>query len=207
MKTFRSIAAAFVFAAIFAISASAQVPVAPAAPSKLAVINTQAFDTDKGIAKYVTAMNALETELKPDITALQTISNRLQALQTELEGYQKTLAATPDPKVPVANQDKIRATAQTKYDEFQNLQTEFKRKQEDYKAKAERREAAVMGPIRQDIGNALQDFAKKNGYSMIFDAAKLDGAGLLLAFDEKYDATKDFITFYNSRPAATAAVK
>ncbi len=64
-----------------------------------------------------------------------------------------------------------------------------------------------MGPVRQDIGNALQEFAKKNGYMMILDASKLDGAGLLLAFDEKYDITKDFITFYNARPATTAAVK
>ncbi|MCY7375043.1 MAG: OmpH family outer membrane protein, partial [Pyrinomonadaceae bacterium] len=71
-------------------------------------------------------------------------------------------------------------------------------------AKSERREPAIMGPIRQHIGNALQEFAKKNGYMMILDAAKLDGAGLLLAFDEKYDATKDFITFFNARPAATA---
>lgn len=202
MKTFRSIAAVFVFAAILAVSAFAQTTT-PAAAGKVAVINTQAFDTDKGgIAKYVGAMNTLETELKPDITALQTMGTKLQALQTEIEGYTKTLAEQ-NPKVPV-DKTKIQATAQTKYDEFQALQTEFKRKQEDYKAKAERRELAIMGPIRQDIGAALQEFAKKNGYMMILDAAKLDSAGLLLAFDEKYDATKDFITFYNARPAATA---
>lgn len=202
MKTFRSIAAAFVFAAIFAISAFAQAPANPAT-GKLAVVNTQAFDTDKGgIAKYVSAMNALETELKPDITALQTMGTKLQSLQTEIEGYTKTLA-DQNPKVPV-DKAKIQTTAQAKYEEFQLMQTEFKRKQEDYKAKAERRELAIMGPIRQDIGNALQEFAKKNGYMMILDATKLDGAGLLLAFDEKYDATKDFIAFYNTRPATTA---
>ncbi len=202
MKTFRSIAAAFIFAAILAVSGFAQTA-NPAAAGKVAVINTQAFDTDKGgIAKYVGAMNTLEGELKGDITALQTISTKLQSLQTELEDLQKRAAET-NPKVPV-DPVKLRATAQTKYEEFQTLQTEFKRKQEDYKAKAERRELAIMGPIRQDIGNALQEFAKKNGYMMILDAAKLDSAGLLLAFDDKYDATKDFIAFYNTRPTTTA---
>lgn len=207
MKTFRSIAAVFAFAAIFAISAFAQTqPTTATAPGKLGVVNTQIFDTDKtGIAKYVTAMNALEAELKPDITALQTMGNRLQALQTEIEGYQKQLS-DPAPKVPI-DKTKIQTTAQAKYEEFQTMQIEFKRKQEDYKQKAERREAAVMGPIRQDIGNALQEFGKKNGYMMILDASKLDGAGLLLAFDEKYDVTKDFIAFYNTRTPTTATVK
>jgi len=201
MKTFRSITAVFVFAAIFAVSAFAQTQ--PTAAGKVGVVNTQAFDADKvGIAKYVNAMNALEIELKPDITALQGMATKLQTLQTEIEGYKKQLE---DPKLPAAvDKTKIQATAQTKFDEYEKLGREFKFKQEDYKAKAARREAAVMGPVRLDIGNALQEFAKKNGYMMILDASKLDGAGLLLAFDEKYDITKDFITFYNARPAATA---
>ena len=203
MKTFRSIAAIFVFAAIFAVSAFAQTPAAVAAPGKVGIVNTQAFDTDKGgITKYVNAMNALEVELKPDITALQTMATKLQSLQTEIEGFKKQLES-PTTGVPV-DKTKIQTTAQAKYDEYEKLGREFKFKQEDYKAKAERRQAAVMGPVRLDIGNALQEFAKKNGYMMILDASKLDGAGLLLAFDEKYDITIDFITFYNTRPAATA---
>lgn len=205
MKTFRSIAAIFVFAAIFAVSAFAQTT-PTAAAGKLGVVNTQAFDTDKGgITKYVSAMNALETELKPDINALQAMATKLQGLQKEIEDLKKQLDS-PTTGVPV-DKTKIQTSAQAKYDEYEKLGREFKFKQEEYKAKAERREAAVMGPVRLDIGNALQEFAKKNGYMMILDASKLDGAGLLLAFDEKYDITKDFITFYNARPATTAAVK
>ncbi len=197
MKTFRSIAAGFFFAAIFAVSAFAQTP--SAATGKVGIVNTQAFDTDKGgITKYVNAMNALETELKPDITALQTMANKLQTLQTDIAKLQDQARANPN--VPIKPE-----TVNPKLEEYDKLGREFKFKQEEYKAKAERRQAAVMGPVRLDIGNALQEFAKKNGYMMILDASKLDGAGLLLAFDEKYDITKDFITFYNTRPAATAA--
>lgn len=200
MKTFRSIAAIFVFAAIFAVSAFAQT--APTtATGKLGVVNTQAFDTDKGgITKYVNAMNSLEKELQPDITALQAMATKLQTLQAEITKLQDQ--ARTNPTVPINPQ-----TVNPKLEEYDKLGREFKFKQEDYKAKAERREAAVMGPVRLDIGNALQEFAKKNGYMMILDASKLDGAGLLLAFDEKYDITKDFIAFYNARPGTTAEVK
>lgn len=200
MKTFRSIAAVFVFAAIFAVSAFAQVPAAvPAAPGKLAVVNTQAFDADKGgITKYVNAMNSLETEFKTTQTELQTIGTRLQTLQNEIKVMQEN--AQKSPTVPI---DTTKANA--KVEEYDKLAREFKFKQEDAKARFERRQEVVMGPVRQDIGNALQEFAKKNGYMMILDASKLDGAGLLLAFDERFDATKEFITFYNARPAATAA--
>ena len=54
-----------------------------------------------------------------------------------------------------------------------------------------------MGPISADIGKAVQEFAKKNGYWMIMDATKLDG---ILSIDDNADVTKPFITFYNARP-------
>lgn len=197
MKTFRSIAAVLMCAAMFAVSASAQT-----AQPKIGIVNTGAFDADKGITKYVTAMNTLEGVMKPELTVLQTMNNKIQALKTELEDLQGKLN---DPKLPPAvDKTKLQATAQTKYEEYQKLGLEFEYKQKDYKANLERKEATIMSPVRTDIGNALQEFAKKNGYMMILDASKLDGAGLLLAFDEKFDVTKDFIAFYNTRPATTA---
>ncbi len=199
MKTFRSIVAVFAFAAIFAVSAFAQAAASP----KIGIVNTGAFDTKEGINKYVNAMNTLETQMKPELTVLQTMGNRLQALKTELEGLQNQLN---DPKLPPAvDKNKLQATAQTKYEEYQKIGLEFEYKQKDYKASLERKEATVMSPVRQDIGNALQEFAKKNGYMMILDASKLDQNGLLLAFDAKFDVTKEFITFFNTRPATTAA--
>jgi len=201
MKTFRSIAAAFVFAAILSVTAFAQTQ--PATPVKIGIVNTMAFDADKvGITKYINAMNTLEAQLKPEFTVLQTMNNRLETLKKELETIQNQLN---DPKLPAAiNKDKLQADGQRKLEEYQKLGLEFEYKQKDYKVSVERKEATIMAPVRLDIGNALQEFAKKNGYMMILDAAKLDGAGLLLAFDDKFDVTKEFITFYNSRPATTA---
>jgi len=200
MKTFCSIVAVFAFAAFFAVSAYAQ---AAATTPKIGIVNTGAFDTKEGITKYVNAMNTLEVQMKPELTALQTMNNRIQALQKELEGFKKQLE-DPSPKVPI-DKTKIQASAQTKYEEYQKLGLEFEYKQKEYKASLERRELSIMSPIRQDIGNALQEFGKKNGYMMILDASKLDQNGLLLAFDPKFDVTKEFITFFNTRPATTAA--
>jgi len=195
MKTFRLIAVSFLFAAIFAISAFAQ---APAATSKIGVINTLAFDDAKaGITKYVNAMNSLETEFKPVGTDLTTMGTKIQALQTEIQKLQDS--AQSNSAVPIKPE-----TVNAKLEEYDKLGREYKFKQEDAKARFERRRQAVLGPILQDIGNAMQDFAKQRGFTLILDGAKMEDAGILLAFDDKVDVTKDFITFYNARPAGTA---
>lgn len=193
MKTFRLFVAASVFAALFAISAFAQTP------GKIGLVNTLAFDDAKeGITKYVSAMNTLENEFKPDNTALQTLGTRIQTLQKEIETFQKQIQ---DGKVPVDQK-----TVNAKVEEYDKLVREYKFKEEDAKARFGRREQALLGPVQQDIGKALQEFAKQKGYTIILDVAKLGNAGLILAIgDDKADVTKEFIVFYNARPAATAA--
>jgi Skp family chaperone for outer membrane proteins len=196
MKRFSFIAASFIFAAITAVSAFGQAA-QPAAPFRMAVIDTGAFDTKEGITRYSTAMNALEAEFKPLETEIQGLVTKYNTLGAEIKKLQDQAAAGT---VPIDQK-----TAAAKVEEYQTLELTIKRKQEDAKARAARREPAVMGPIRQEIGKALQDYATKKGYAMILDAAKLDGAGLILAFDAaKVDVTKDFIAFFNARPATTA---
>ena len=203
MKTFRSIAAVFAFAAIFAVSGFAQTT--PTAPAKIGVVNTQAFaQTTGGITRYVNALNSLAAELKADETALQVMINRSQTLEKELGDLERQIN---DPKLPAAvDKAKLQTSYQTKRQEYEDLARQFKFEEEKYKVKLDRREGAVVSPVRRDIGNALTEFAKKNGYVMIFDVSK-DQGGMLLFLDEKQDMTKEFITFYNARPATTAAVK
>ena len=198
MKRFSFIAASFVFAAITAVSAFGQgVTAQPAVPFKMAVINTAAFDATDGITRYATAMNALEAEFRPIQTEITTMANKLNTLGVEIKKLEDQAAAGT---VPIDQK-----SAQAKVEEYQTLELAIKRKQEDAKARAARREPQVMGPIRVEIGKALNEYGKQKGYALILDAAKLDGAGLILAFDEaRVDVTKDFITFFNARPATTA---
>jgi Skp family chaperone for outer membrane proteins len=198
MKRFSFIAVGFIFTAIMAVSAFGQTGGAAAAtPFRMAVIDTGAFDSKDGITRYATAMNALEAEFKPLETEITGLVTKYNTLGAEIKKLQDQAAAGTVPVDPKA--------AQAKVEEYQTLELTIKRKQEDAKTRAARREPQVMGPIRTEIGKALQDYANQKGYALILDAAKLDGAGLILAFDAaKVDVTKDFITFFNARPATTA---
>jgi Skp family chaperone for outer membrane proteins len=194
MKMIRLFAVSLFVAALFTMSAIAQ----PAAPSKIAVINTFAFGDEKaGINKYVGAVKTINAEFAPVQTELETLSTKLNTLAKEIQTLRDQAAGG---KVPIDEK-----AAQSKVDEAEKLQRDIKFKQEDAKARLERRQQAVMGPVMQDIGKALQEFAKQKGFTVIFDIAK-DEQGFLLAIgDDKADVTKDFIVFYNARPAGTAA--
>lgn len=195
MKKIRLFAASLFVAALFAVSAFAQTP---ATTGRIAVINTLAFDDAKaGITKYTNAMNALENEFKPVNTELQTMVTKYQNMQKEIQNLQEQ---AQKPNSPVGA-----STVQAKYDEYGKLERDIKFKQEDAKARFESRRATLLGPVLQDIGKAMQEFAKQKGYVLILDIAKMAEADLILALDEKSDVTKDFIAFFNARPATTAA--
>jgi len=196
MKTLRLFAASFFVAALFAVSAFAQATTPAATAGRIAVINTTAFDDPKaGITKYTNAMNTLENEFKPVNTELQTMVTKYQTLGTEIQNLQKNA----NPQVPISQ-----STVQSKIDEYGKLERDIKFKQEDAKARFDSRRASLLGPVLQDIGKAMQDFAKQKGYVIILDIAKMAEADLILAMDDRADVTKEFITFFNARPATTA---
>jgi Skp family chaperone for outer membrane proteins len=197
MRRVSVVAASFVFAAIFAVSAFGQ-PAQPAAPFKMAVIDTAAFADKGGITRYSTALTALENEFKPLQTEIDGMVTRYNNLGNEIKKAQDTASAGGT--VPIDTK-----SLQSKVDEFKGLEVQIKRKQEDAQNRLQSRQPAVLGPIQQEIGKALDDYAKQKGYAIILDISKQTAADLILTIDpSKVDVTKDFITFFNSRPATTA---
>lgn len=197
MKRFSLIAVSFIFSAVFAGAAFGQGAAQPGTNVRIVVINTAVFDAKDGITKYANAMTALEKEIAPTQNELNTLATKYQNLGIEIKKLQDSINAGT---VPVD-----RNAAAAKLEEYQTLELTIKRKQEDGKRKFELRQSQVMGPVLQDIGKAMDEFAKQKGYALILDASKLEGAGLILAVDAaKVDVTKDFIAFYNARPAGTA---
>jgi Skp family chaperone for outer membrane proteins len=191
MKSIRLIIATLVFAVAFVLPAYAQT----GAGIKVAVIDTAQFQDEKqGIAKYITAFKQLETEFKPSADALSTIQQRGQTLAQEIEKLQNSPA-------PVAPE-----TIRAKTDEYQKLQVDFKRKQEDLQAAYNKREAEVVGPVRQDIGNAMRDFMTQRGLDLIVDPNR-DDKGFVIMWGPKADITDDFIKFYNTRPSTATTAK
>ena len=200
MKTLRMFAVGIMFTALFAVSAFAQAGATPAAGAgKIVVINTGFFGEPKeGIKKYVGAMTTLDTEFQPVQKELGDMQIKLQGLSKEIQTLQDQASK---PGAAPINQ----STIQAKVDEGERLQVELKRKQEDAKARFEKRQQALMTPIMQDIYKAYAEFQKKNGYLLILDVAKMADDGTVLAMDDTADITKAFIAFYNARPAGTAS--
>ena len=197
MRKFNIAALALVFAAVFAVSAFAQAQ--PGISGRIGLVNTAAFLEDKpgaGITKFKTAVSTVDAEFKSVNDELQQLGTRYQNLGTEINKIRQTPANVP------VDQNAL----QSKVNEYQDLETTIKRKQEDGKAKYARRYDVVVGPIMTDIAKAMSEFAKAKGYALILDGGRLEEAQILLGFDPTYDVTKDFITFYNARqPSAATA--
>ncbi|MEP6786890.1 MAG: OmpH family outer membrane protein [Acidobacteriota bacterium] len=195
MKRISILAVSFVFAAVFAVSAFAQAGAQPA-PSKIGWIDTSAFaDEKEGVTKYNNALKALQAEMKPRLTELQTIDTKIKTISDDLAKMQANTAVPFDQKTALAKQD-----------EGQKLQRDFDYKKKDYDAVLSKRSGEVLGPVSADISKAIQDFAKQKGYSVILDIAALanDNMIAILAMDASANVTKEFIAYYNTRPGTTA---
>jgi Skp family chaperone for outer membrane proteins len=192
MKTFRLIVGSLIFGAIFTFSAFAQ-----ADTGKVAIINTSEFILEKGgIVKYVSQQKKLNSEFTADTTELNGMIKKINTLKTELKQIQDSATTN---KVPIK-----RETVQAKADEHDALVREYNYKAEDVKSRFDARSDILLSPVRQDIFKALQEFAKQKGYVAVLDINQLLRTKLILALNDKYDITKEFIAFYNARPAATA---
>lgn len=204
MKAIRTTFFVAAFAATAALTASAQTqpaarPAAPtAAPStgaviaegKFAIIDTEAFGDQKdGIKRLVAAFQTVEREFKPRRDEITTLRTRYDALVKEINDT-KAVAAP--------------AALQTKADQAEALKVEIERKQQDGQKSLDKRVQELTGPVYQDIGNALQAYAKARGLSVVFDVSKMQG--VVMVVDGGIDITSAFIADYNTRnPATTAA--
>lgn len=191
MKTLRLIVVTMVFAGLLAVSAMAQAPT-----GKIGLVNMSILGAKGGITKYISALDRLDAEFKKDGTDLTALGKVIQVKESELQTLAKK---AQEPNSPISRQSVI-----DKAGELDKLKRDAKFKQEDIKARFGARQQVVIGPIYSDIMKALQEYATQKGYALILDGAKLEQQGMLMAFDNKYDVTKDFIGFFNKRPAGSA---
>ena len=204
MKIVRLIAAVAMLTTVAIISVSAQQQAKPAgttaapaaAPqsnvavpdSKLAVIYSDAFlDPKTGIARFNSLLNTLNREFQPRQTELQTMQQKINQLNKEIDDTQN-----------VADPNAIRQ----KRDQLTQLNTDFKRKGEDAEAAYAKRRQDIFMPLQQDIGKALEAFAKARGITVIVDGSQVP---VVYAADS-IDITRAFINDFNSKNPATASV-
>ena len=201
MKIVRTIAAVALLTTVAIISVSAQQPktgaTAPtAAPqtnvavpdSKMAIIYSDEFlDAKTGIARFAALANTLSREFQPRQTEITNLDQKIQQLAKEINDTQ----AVADPR-----------TIQAKQDQAAQLQTDLKRKQEDGQAAYNRRRGELFAPLQEDIGKALEAFAKARGITVIVDGSAVPVVYRL----DSIDITKAFIADFNSKNPATASV-
>jgi Skp family chaperone for outer membrane proteins len=197
MKTDRLI---FAFAFVLALAVSPvlaqQKPAAPAPvqspvnvpASKIALIYSDAFlDAKTGIARFGVVVTNLNREFQPRQTELQGLQQKIQALTDDIT---KT-AAVADPR-----------TLQTKQDQLEAMKKDFQRKGEDAQSAYDRRRKEMFTPLQDDIGKALEIYAKANNINVIIDGSQVP---LVYAADT-LDITRAFINDFNSKNPATASV-
>ena len=203
MKIFRAIAAVAFFAAISATSSLAQPKpgVSPAsattAPAqaatlpeaKIALVDTEAFlDEKSGIGRLVAAAKRVEGEFQPRRTELQALQSQIEKATTDLQ----KAAPVQDQKVTAQQQDRI-----------DQMKKDYQRKGEDAQAAYQKRLQDVLGPVYEEIGKALDTYARARGITLVLDVTKIQG---ILSASDSLDITKSFISEFNSKNPATAAL-
>src|SRR5436190_7021756 len=182
----------FIFSVIALISiftALRAQPAAAAQPLKIAVFDSDMLNDEKaGIKKLVTAFRSLEAEIKPRKDELVTLKAKYDLIVKQIQDTQKTAPAI---------------TLQAKADEAEILKRDIERKQKDGQQFLEKRMKEVTGPIYQEIGNALQAFAKQRGIDIIYDMAKLNEA--MMVVNPAVDITPAFITDFNAKNTGVPA--
>ena len=156
--------------------------------SKIALIYSDAFlDAKTGINRFTTLITNLNREFQPRQTELQTLQGKIQALTDDIT---KT-APVADPK-----------TIALKQEQLDQLKKDFQRKGEDAQAAYNKKRTEIFSPLQEDIGKALEAYAKAHNINVIIDGSQVP---LVYAADA-LDITRAFINEFNSKNPATAAV-
>lgn len=201
MKILRATAAVAFFAAICLGSVNAQQPRAGAtspatgpAPtvnipdSKIALVNSDEFTDEKaGIVRLVNAAKKVDGEFAAKRKELQDLDAAIKKAEADLAKVQ----AMQTPLVNQQQQDKI-----------DQMKKDLQRKGEDAQAAYQKRLQDVLGPVYDEIGKALDAYAKAHGITLILDVTKVQG---IVSAADSLDITKAFITEFNSKNPATVA--
>jgi Skp family chaperone for outer membrane proteins len=162
---------------------------APVPDSKIALIDTSMFgDEQSGIFRYIDAAKSVRAEFLTRTNELDTIQKRLETLITEIQTLNKA---------PVVDQKSIQAKQQ----QGQALQNEFKTKKDRLDEDVNKRAEQVIAPISQQIGQAMDQFARQRGVTMMLDTSKLLPA--ILTAVPAMDLTQAFIADFNSKNPRT----
>ena len=168
-------------------SAAINVPV-----GKVAVIFSAAFQDPKaGIVKFTLLMNQLNAQFQKTQDELNQTGQKIKQLEDEIAKAQASGGG--DPKVVHA-----------KIEQHDQLKKDAQRKTEDAQTAYQKRREEIFAPLQDEVARYLDTYAKAHGITLVIDGSQVEG--ILFAADS-IDITRAFISDYNLKNPATAAVK
>ncbi len=184
-----AIAAGAVFAQAPGTQPRPQAPVTNVPVSKVAVIFSEAFQDPKaGIARFAVLLTRLNGEFQKTQDDLNQLAQKVSQLNDDLNKTRNIA----DPKV-----------TQQKIGQLDQLKKDYQRRAEDAQAAYQKRRAEILGPLQDDVGKALDAYAKSHGITIIIDGSQVQG---IVYASETIDITKAFISDYNIKNPATVSV-
>lgn len=170
-----------------AFAAWAQSTSSAPALDKVAVINIQAAIA--GTAEGKQAAAQVQAQFAPRQSELQTLQKQIEEVRARLQTGQTTLS----------DEEKARLAR-----EGDQLTRALQRRQQDAQDDYNDATQEVVATIGRKMIGILDDYAKKNGYSVILDTSSQQTAVLYAA--NQIDITQDIIRLYDqSYPVKTAA--
>ena len=159
--------------------------------SKIALIYSEAFlDSKAGIARFNTLLISLNKEFEKPTAELKQLEQKIAQLTEELAKLREGAAVVPPQQI------------QTKSDLLDQAKKDYQRKGEDTQALYTKRRGEIFQPLQDDIGKALEAYAKAHNINVIIDGSQVP----VVYVADTLDITRAFINEFNSKNPATASV-
>jgi Skp family chaperone for outer membrane proteins len=160
-----------IFAVVLLVATTAARQQAPAA---IAFVNVpQALEQVPGFDR---AQQAFEEELERNQQELQGMEDRLNTMIQQFESQQSTMNA---------------ASRQQRVTQIRELQQQLQTRAQELQETAYERESALLGPLQQEVQEAIDSIRVQRGLSAVLDVTA-EGSGLV-SVDPDLDLTSEVI--------------
>ena len=163
----------------------------PVPQSRIALIDTTMFvDEKKGVFRYIDAVKSIQPQFAGANQELVNLQTRINAIVEDI----RKIRATPQPDA---------RAIQAKQEEGTRLQQDWNMKKQRFDEDYSKKYQDATGPISEQIGKAMDQFARERGITMTLDFSKLLPA--LLTALPAVDVTDAFIADFNRKNPRTGA--
>ena len=159
--------------------------------SKIALIYSEVFlDPKAGIARFNTLLTSLNKEFEKTQAEIKQLEQKIAQLTDELAKLQGGAGVVSPQQI------------QAKTEQLDQAKKDYQRKGEDAQAAYNKRRGEIFQPLQDDIGKALEAYAKAHNITIIIDGSQVPVVYVAVALD----ITRAFIGEFNSKNPATASV-